>query len=260
MIVDGERLSEVRSGQQEPVELANIVVKHSVGSARRHLEKMELPLNEFSSCLIVADESKAEDPMDSDSLCISTLLLIRDIQRRARGLMGNSEDHYNAISMDCPVLSEILDPRTESSVSNSPALMMLSEFVQSNEMVSRYLAMVSEERSVNTILKELLGGRGCGFECRPASVYVLEREKISFAQLAKRMTTNQNHEEVLIGYQLLPAIEPENTVINPRDKDDPKEWDAVNLIVLRNDGPPLHPHLHGGDISPMSSLGVGVMN
>ena len=48
----------------------------------------------------------------------------------------------------------------------------LSEFVMSNELVSMTLAMVSESREVNTILKELFTPEGNELYVHPASRYL----------------------------------------------------------------------------------------
>ena len=50
--------------------------------------------------------------------------------------------------------------------------MRVSEFVMSNELVSMTLAMVSESREVNTILKELFNPEGNELYVHPASRYL----------------------------------------------------------------------------------------
>ena len=74
----------------------------------------------------------------------------------------------------------------------------MCEFVQTNEMVSRILAMVSEDGSVNVILAELLGGKGSSFELKTASAYAQPWEEMSFMQLSKRV---QDQGDLLVGYQ-----------------------------------------------------------
>lgn len=54
------------------------------------------------------------------------------------------------------LLSEILDSRTKNVIS----LALASDFVLSNELISMAIAMVSEQREVNCILKELFSGKG----------------------------------------------------------------------------------------------------
>ncbi len=50
--------------------------------------------------------------------------------------------------------------------------MRVSEFVMSNELVSMTLAMVSESREVNTILKELFAPEGNELYVHPAARYL----------------------------------------------------------------------------------------
>ena len=102
--------------------------------------------------------------------------------------------------------------------------------------------MVAEERSVNHILNELLGGPGCGIEVQSSKRYIHPREHLSFMQLSKRV---QEHDEILLGYQHTPVLSKEDTVINPRDKMEVKAWDGMGLIVIRGDC--LHPKLHIGE-------------
>mgnify|MGYP000380033989 CR=1 FL=1 len=57
-----------------------LTIVHHVGNAsfRRHLER--LPIEKFTSVLILSDELQSEDSMHSDSSCLASLLLIRQIQ------------------------------------------------------------------------------------------------------------------------------------------------------------------------------------
>jgi len=119
----------------------------------------------------------------------------------------------------------------------------MSEFVQSNEMVSRVIAMVSEDRSVNAILEELLGGDGCGIQLKDPTPYMHPNEELSFLQLSKRV---HQYDMVCLGYRESEDGDPEHqqTVINPRDKNTARSWAEATLIVLT--GSPMHPHLHNG--------------
>ena len=55
--------------------------------------------------------------------------------------------------------------RTQKTIAANEDVVMVSDFVQSNLLVSRVVAMVSENRSVNSVLAELLGGQPCSFLC-----------------------------------------------------------------------------------------------
>merc|ERR1711934_882027 len=116
-----------------------------------------------------------------------------------KDLDARNSDHQLQTNSACPVLVETLDTRTQDCILRSDALQAIADFVQSNEMVSRVLAMVSEERSVNIILEELLGGRGATLELRPAEEYLNSNtESLTFMQLAKR---TQEVDHILLGYQ-----------------------------------------------------------
>ena len=143
--------------------------------------------------------------------------------------------------------------QTQKTVKANTTLSGLCEFVQTNEMVSRILAMVSEDGSVNTILAELLGGTGSSFELKPASTYAQPWEELTFLQLTKRV---QDQGELLVGYQKMPASVTRNTVINPRDKHETKMWKHAKLIVLTGD--PLYPDLHSNTSDELSYLNSAI--
>ncbi|KAL4160520.1 hypothetical protein PRNP1_001088 [Phytophthora ramorum] len=204
--------------------LKNIQLVHYVGNTaiRRQLET--LPWHSFTSIMILSDQSREMDIMHSDSHSLASLLLIRDLQ--ARSTSRNSVIQGTADYCKC--ISEILDPRTQRTISTSATILTLSEFIQSNELVSCILAMISESRDVRVILDELLGPQGAFFEVEPSSRYCGPNEKVSFWQLAKRAMAQG---DILCGYQVRGA---EDTVLNPGSKDQAQFWDALDVIVVRN--------------------------
>ncbi|KAG1703882.1 hypothetical protein DVH05_006889 [Phytophthora capsici] len=202
--------------------LRNLQIIHHFGNTaiRRHLEK--LPWNSFTSIMILSDQSRETDIMHSDSHSLASLLLIRDLQGR---VLKNSS--FGITPDYCKCISEILDPRTQRTISTSATILKLSEFIQSNELVSCILAMISESRDVRVILDELLGPQGAYFEVEPSTRYCEVFEKISFWQLAKRAMTRG---DILCGYQVRGA---EDTVLNPEGKDVPRVWSNTDMIVVR---------------------------
>lgn len=205
--------------------LKNLRLVHHYGNTaiRRHLEA--LPWKLFTSIMILSDQSREADIMHSDSHSLASLLLIRDLQKRAAELSGEILESYQY----CKCISEILDPRTQRTISTSSTILKLSEFIQSNELVSCILAMISESRDVRVILDELLGPKGAAFEVENATQYCAISERVSFWQLSKRAMMKG---EILCGYQMRGAIE--ETILNPPDKDKPRTWYAVDMIVLRS--------------------------
>lgn len=204
--------------------LQNLKLIHHFGNTaiRRHVNV--LPLQMFTSMMILADQSRETDIMHSDSHSLASLLLIRDLQ------MKNSVS-VEAVDWikECKCISEILDPRTQRTISTSSTILQLSEFIQSNELISCILAMISESRDVRVILDELLGPHGAYFEVETSMRYCTPTEQVSFWQLAKRATVLG---EVLCGYQV--RGDPAETILNPPDKAKPRKWHNVDLIVLRS--------------------------
>ncbi|KAF4138284.1 Castor and Pollux of voltage-gated ion channel [Phytophthora infestans] len=204
--------------------LKNLKIVHHLGNTaiRRQLEK--LPWTSFTSIMILSDQSRETDIMHSDSHSLASLLLIRDLQ--GQSLRTNSGPE--AVPNYCKCISEILDPRTQRTISTSATILKLSEFIQSNELVSCILAMISESRDVRVILDELLGPQGAYFEVESSTRYCEVFEKVSFWQLAKRAMTRG---DILCGYQVRGA---EETVLNPEGKDQSRLWNNTDMIVIRN--------------------------
>lgn len=61
---------------------------------------------------------------------------------------------------DCVVCCEILDSRTRSVVQLNETVSKLADFVRSNSIISRLLAMVAERREIRLVVDELLGAEG----------------------------------------------------------------------------------------------------
>ena len=132
---------------------------------RRHLEL--LGIERFTSVIVFADEEEG-DIMQSDSKCLATLLLIRNIQKAKREKMARSPSLRKMLSLDdatgtkdkhggrIPIVTEILDPRTQQTIQSNEEMRAVSDFLQSNDMVSKILAMICEDRSVKNLLDELL--------------------------------------------------------------------------------------------------------
>ena len=227
-------------GGLEVASLKNIELVHHVGNTamRRHLEGVGI--ERFTSCIVFADEEEEGDIMQSDSKCLATLLLIRDIQQNRRemqklGLGKKNPDGTDKALAKIPIVTEILDPRTQQTIQENPEMRSVSDFLQSNDMVSKILAMVGEDRSVKSILDQLLAPRGASMACIPASRYALPGETLSFFQMASRC---QEFGETLLGY-----LEPESPgsrsksgfkppVVNDKDKLRSFCWDGYVCCLL----------------------------
>merc|ERR550537_985232 len=85
----------------------------------------------------------------------------------------------------CPVVSEILDFRTQTILRENRAVAQSSDFCMSNKFVAQLLAMISENRSVKALMDEILSQSGASMNLKPADLYVAPAEgPLSFFQLA----------------------------------------------------------------------------
>ena len=222
-------------------QLKNMKLVHWQGNSavKRHLEPV--PLDEYSVAMILADEKRENDMMHSDSHSLSSLLLIRDLQEKKRREKREALMHGNRIlaqnlqnwntskELKCAVVCEILDSRTQETISRNEQVALSSDFVQSNKYISQILAMVSEDRNVKTILSQLLKPEGASLKVRSSRQYCNPEERLSFMQLQERA---MRLDKLLIGYQQHTANG--KTVINPKDKYKVKSWTGLGELGVWN--------------------------
>ncbi|OQR88605.1 ion channel [Thraustotheca clavata] len=222
--------------------LENIQLIHQFGNTaiRRHVD--QLPLEMYTSVMILGDQCRETDILHSDSHSLSTVLLLRGLQaarrRKAKqrlftqkvtDSLGSWVQKSTKTNQSCPCITEILDPRTQKTIASNKTISMHSEFIQSNELVSCMLAMISESRKVKKILNELLGSVGCTFTVEPHTRYCDKDEMLSFYQVAKRALV---YDEVLCGYQTHNSTD--ETILNPPKKDFAREWKDIDFVIIRN--------------------------
>ena len=131
----------------------------------------------------------------------------------------------------CLVVCEVLDFRTRDTILSCPELANAADYVQSNEFVSRVLAMVAERREVKAVLDELLGEEGASLRVRSAAHYCEGEERLSFAHLSKRARDQPGGAEIIVGYCELGG-EPQ---LNPARKYELRCWAGTEIIVLEHE-------------------------
>jgi hypothetical protein len=174
-----------------PNALQNYTLLHHEGNpvARKNLEA--LPVEVYSSVIILADQTLELSIMDSDSATLATLLLVRDIQARRekeyalnglksprrsmntagakRGSMGGGSD---PMSDSCPIICEILDTRTQKTIASnkcvvsvcacsprhltSYATVVLLPSALSSFVLPRYVNQTSEFIQSNQLISQAL--------------------------------------------------------------------------------------------------------
>ncbi len=251
-------------GNKEPLRLKNLKLRHAVGSPtnRRQLLSLQevsdgqggdgvaigeptghrVVLSYFTSILILSDCTKGDFERDveaSDSRSLSTTLGIHDIQQAS---MLQMSALGRKIELNPPI-SEILDIRT------AKQMHLISKgYVMSNHLVASYLAMVSEDRNVNEIYRELLSRRGSEVQIKKIGDYIriYEDDAISFWELFQMA---RKTEDLLIGYiryhggehpkelkrgLLLEDSDAEQyeILLNPQDKQMRRRWHPEDRIIL----------------------------
>jgi hypothetical protein len=229
-----ERKNRLLAGGLDPDALENITLVHYCGRTASRKVLQTLPVQKYTSVMILSDEACEDDVMSSDSNTLATLLLLRNIQeelmnskkggmikpvRRASSVM-----RAEGIAAICPCISEILDSRTQKTVQANKEVRSASDFVESNKMISQILSMVVENRGVKKILGEFLSPDGSELIVNDSLIYVQPGEAISFLTLTMRA---QQRGEICCGYQ-----DVSSTVINPRDKFEIRTWGGCDIVVL----------------------------
>ncbi len=155
-----------------------------------------------------------------------------------------------------PIFCEILDTRTQQLVADHPTLGDACHFLVSNRLISKIMAMVSEDRNVAAILTDLLGP-DMALGLKPSRTYAAPDESVSFYAIMKR-AQRLNHVsarrrngllrsislfsaarlcgllrtplQIILGYQKRDDIR--EMAINPKDKAVPKVWGAYDFITI----------------------------
>ena len=147
-----------------------------------------------------------------------------------KGAIRKKEDWKKDIikSSSCIVTCEILDPTTHTMIMQNPAIAHMSDYVLSNNTVSKVLAMVAESREVKSVLKELLGSSGCDIAVFPLNRYTHTGVDISFWDLFAQV---RKRGEILIGY-----IFNEELFLNPKsdERSITRSWDLTKdrLVIV----------------------------
>ena len=196
--------------------LAALLMLRDVQKQRQ--EEMELTLQEETG-MLSGSQQNSDDGESSDEDNVvrpsfkrkSTLSQLISRNASLTSLMTSKTMQDNVIKK-CPVVCEILDPRTQKAVTEHRSLGLTSDFVVSNRLISKVLAMLSEDRKVKRVLDELLSAKGQQMQVKSSSLYANDGDLVPFCSLQQR-ALELGH--VLCGYQLQGSLD---TVMNPKDK------------------------------------------
>jgi hypothetical protein len=134
------------------------------------------------TCLILlADESSHEK--DPDARTITTLLLLRDLQKR------------ESLLTHVHVVSEILEPTNRELLASA----RVADVIISPETVSMFITQISQQQMLKLVYEELLNSGGVEIYLKPASRYVPLDAPATFRDL---MQAASGMSEIAIGLKL----------------------------------------------------------
>lgn len=165
------------------------------------------------------------------------------IMKRRSMSLGYCEDGRQILSRRCVIVGEIVDSRSQATLSVVKAI---DAVVASNELVSKAIAMVSEDASVNKVLSNLFDPYGSEITLERVNAYVdvANNELVSFFEL---MIRGREYGTIVLGYlerdtdldvEGNPESIPDTTVrytevvLNPSEKDLRRHWHPDDLLIV----------------------------
>mmetsp|Transcript_2180 Transcript_2180/g.6488 ORF Transcript_2180/g.6488 Transcript_2180/m.6488 type:complete len:752 (+) Transcript_2180:101-2356(+) len=187
----------------------NVTLVHHEGDPRSRRDLERLDIASFSSIIISTASLQEQISIeDRDSQTIVSLLLVQDILQAK-------------FVKDVVIVGEIHDPRSKRMILDSQ---MADALIATNDLISKSLAMVSEDSSVNRVLEDLFSAKGNEVQVVKAALYVEGGERLSFLQLLQRTRSTRS---IAIGYHREGGM----LVLNPADKLVPLVWGVKDRIV-----------------------------
>lgn len=237
------------------VVLCDSKTKQEISTIQQRVLERILHARNYSSVLVLASEDHETNASESDSCALTTLLLVRDVRctmaqqqgydplrhglthsasdpglnggRTARGAPDRatggalSRAQVDEVLGPLTLLGEILHSETRDLVAASG----VGDYIMSNQLLSKVVAMVAENASVGPLFDTLFSEEGQGIHVRDARAYVGEGEELSFWELGARARADG---DVLIGLKL----GGDEAVLNPADKRTRRTWQRGDFVIV----------------------------
>jgi hypothetical protein len=165
--------------------LSRQTIHYQVGNPTERSLLDQLQVNEYHHVIVLCSDYLT--PEEADAQTLVTLLQLRDIENHA---ITSSPNGHGAF----PIVTEVLDSRNQALVQVTQP----DDFVISEQIISRMLAQVAEQKSLNTVFNKLFSPEGAEIYLKPATNYVASHEPVNFytvVEAAKRQG------ETAIGYR-----------------------------------------------------------
>jgi voltage-gated potassium channel Kch len=172
-----------------------------------------LPITEFNHILILSADDI--DPEASDAQTLVILLQLRQLTR----------------TQNQPIVTEMIDPRNQALAEVAKP----DDFVISEEIISRLLAQIAEQKHLNQVFSSLLSSDGAEIYLKPASNYVVLGKPVNFYTVVE---SAKRKGESAIGYRL--KVDANNraksygVIINPQKSNLISFTEEDRVIVVAN--------------------------
>lgn len=188
---------------------------------RETLEQLEI--QQYDHIIVLCNAGL--DPEEADAQTLVTLVQLRDLADKSRSNSPGERLRQR------PIVAEILDVRNQ-------ALAQVArpdDFVISEQIISRLLAQVAEQKSLNQVFNYLFSPEQAEVYLKPIGNYVKIGEPVNFYTLA---AAARSQGESAIGYRLQVnagnATKSYGVVINPAKADVVTFRESDRLIVVAN--------------------------
>jgi ion channel POLLUX/CASTOR len=210
-------VADVENGLEKITEncfsLSNQTVDFYQGSPVQKEVLTQLEIAKFNHILVLSADDI--DPEASDAQTLVTLLQLRQLTSKQKQ----------------PIVTEMIDARNQALAEVAKP----DDFVISEEIISRLLAQIAEQKHLNQVFSSLLSSQGAEIYLKPASSYVVLGKPVNFYTVVE---SAKRQGESAIGYRL--KVDANNraksygVVINPQKSNLISFMEEDRIIVVAN--------------------------
>jgi len=213
VVADSPQGAEIITAHSQNLVNQQVTFRHGDPTDRETLEQLEI--QQYDHIIVLCNAGI--DPEKADAQTLVTLVQLRNIADQSRS--------------NRPIVAEILDVRNQ-------ALAQVArpdDFVISEQIISRLLAQVAEQKSLNQVFNYLFSPEQAEVYLKPIGNYVKIGEPVNFYTL---VAAARSQGESAIGYRLQVnagnATKNYGVVINPAKGDVVTFRESDRLIVVAN--------------------------
>jgi len=204
-----------------------VKLKHVVGEPTSHQDMLSLKLDQYDTIFVVADEMFEGRMEERDGNALNIALLIADIKNEQNPRL----DAEIAQEHSTNLVVEMLGTKWLTGFSQA------TDYVMSNSLVSSALAMVTECRTINSVLTHILDEKGCNIYLHSILEYLQDVQcevDMAFWDIVGYV---RRQNSICMGYVLEGNEESlhREIFLNPKDKHVPRKWSRTTKLVVLSD-------------------------